>query len=75
MNLINSLIIEGTIENLKINEKYATFHLLARRIYRNANSDIVGDKIAIDCEAWDNLKDLLASNFDKKSIRVVGRLK
>lgn len=78
MNLINSLIIEGTAENFKSSEKGAEFQISAKRFYRNANGENVEETSVFDCEAWGNLKDVLVRGFDKKSersVRVVGRLK
>ena len=78
MNLINSLIIEGTAENFKSNENFAEFQISAKRFYRNANGENVEETNVFDCEAWGNLKDCLVRVFDKKSerpVRVVGRLK
>ena len=78
MNLINSLIIEGTAENFKSNEKCAEFQISAKRFYRNANGENVEETSVFDCEAWGNLKDSLVRVFDKKSersVRVLGRLK
>lgn len=78
MNQINSLIIEGTAENFKSNEKYAEFQISAKRFYRNADGENVEEISVFDCEAWGNLKDCLVRVFDKKSersVRIVGRLK
>ena len=78
MNLINSLIIEGTAENFKSNEKCAEFQISAKRFYRNADGENVEEISVFDCEAWGNLKDLLVRVFNKKSersVRVLGRLK
>ena len=78
MNLINSLIIEGTAENFKSNENFAEFQISAKRFYRNANGENVEEASVFDCEAWGDLKDCLVRVFDKKSerpVRVVGRLK
>lgn len=78
MNQINSLIIEGTAENFKSNEKCAEFQISAKRFYRNANGENVEEISVFDCEAWGNLKDCLVRVFDKKSersVRIVGRLK
>ena len=78
MNPINSLIVEGTAENFKSNEKCAEFQISVKRFYRNANGENVEETSVFDCEAWDDLKNYLVNVFDKKSersVRVVGRLK
>lgn len=78
MNQLNCLIIEGTAENFKSNEKCAEFQISVKRFYRNANGENVEEASVFDCEAWGNLKDCLVRVFDKKSerpVRVVGRLK
>ena len=78
MNLINSLIIEGTAENFKSNEKCAEFQISAKRFYRNANGENVEETSVFDCEAWGDLKNCLVKGFDKKSersVRIVGWLK
>lgn len=78
MNLINSLIIEGTAKNLKINEKCAEFQISTKRFYRNADGENAEETSVFDCETWGNLKDLLVRCFANKSeraVRVVGRLK
>ena len=78
MNQINSLIIEGTAENFKSNEKCAEFQISAKRFYRNADGENVEEISVFDCEVWGDLKNYLVNGFDKKSersVRVVGRLK
>ena len=78
MNQLNSLIIEGTAENFKSNEKCAEFQISVKRFYRNANGENVEETSVFDCEVWGNLKDVVVRCFDKKSersVRIVGRLK
>ena len=78
MNPINSLVVEGTAENFKSNEKCAEFQISVKRFYRNANGENVEETSVFDCEACGNLKNYLVKGFDKKSersVRVVGRLK
>lgn len=72
MNQINSVILEGTAENLKSNGNFAEFQVSTKRFYGNAEETSV-----FNCEVWGILKDLLSSKFkgkSKVSLRIVGRL-
>ena len=78
MNQMNSLIIEGTAENFKSNEKCAEFQISVKRFYRNAAGENAEETSVFDCEAWGKLKDLLErcfANKTERSVRDVGRLK
>ena len=75
MNQLNCLIIEGTAENFKSNEKCAEFQISVKRFYRNANGENVEEASIFDCEAWGNLKNLLVDKKSGRSVSVVGRLK
>ena len=78
MNQLNQIIIEGTAENLKSNEKCAEFQISVKRFYRNADGENEEETSVFDCVAWGNLKDLLErcfANKSKRSVRIVGRLK
>lgn len=75
MNQLNSLILEGTAENFKSNEKCAEFQISTKRFYRNANGENVEETSVFDCEAWGNLKDCLVRQKSERPVRVVGRLK
>ena len=78
MNQMNSLIIEGTAENFKSNEKCAEFQISVKRFYRNDAGENAEGLSVFDCEAWGNLKDLLErclANKSERSVQIVGRLK
>lgn len=76
MNQLNSLIIEGNLENGKREEKAFKFSVACNRFYKDKNGDGQNETSFFDVECWGKLADLCEKQFQKdRGVRIVGRLK
>ena len=83
MNMLNSVILEGNVENVRTPENNSLFPVPAvtrlgistKRTYRDATGKDKEEVSYFDVEAWGNLGEFAGRIGKGSGIRIVGRLK
>lgn len=83
MNMLNSVILEGNVENVRVQKDNSLFPVPAvtslevstKRTYRAVTGEDKEEVTYFDVEAWGALGEFAGSIGKGRGIRVVGRLK
>lgn len=76
MNQLNSLILEGSVENSIRKEYGFVFGIVAERLYINANNEAEKEVYHFEVETYGKLADFCEINCKQGNVvRLVGRLK
>jgi len=78
MNMLNSLIIEGAVEDVKKSAAINTVSMTVKSIrnFKGSDGNVLDEISYFDCECYGNLADTVEKWAEKdRGIRIVGRLK
>ena len=78
MNMLNSLIIEGTVEEVKKSAAISTVSMTIKSIrnYKDSDGNVQDEISYFDIECYGNLADAVEKCAEKdRGVRIIGRLK
>ena len=76
MNNLNSLIIEGKIEEIQKRDTETVCKIATERFYKNSSGYTIKETSIFECLFYGNLADFVNKNCDVgKGVKIAGRLK